>query len=61
MRFSTLGAACLITVAVLAGCSAPTTEKTGSNAVREPDLTLQVGSLNLSGFNKKFDKKDIDK
>jgi len=49
----------LAALLVLAGCSAPTTTKTGAPAVRKPDLTLQVASLNLSGFNKRFERTGI--
>ncbi len=45
---------------VMAGCSAPT-QKTGTEAVpKKPESTMQVASLNLSGFNKLFEKKQID-
>lgn len=44
----------------LASCGAPTTEKT-EVAPKPPDLTLEVASLNLSGFNKRFDKNGIEK
>jgi len=46
---------------LIAGCSAPTTQKNATNAPREPDLTLQVASLNLSGFGKRFEKNEINK
>jgi endonuclease/exonuclease/phosphatase family metal-dependent hydrolase len=52
-----IGAAILI-----AGCSAPTTDNSAlKNASKEPDLTIQVASLNLSGFNKRFEKSEISK
>lgn len=51
----------LLIMLVLAGCSAPTTEKMNTAAPKPPDLTLEVASMNLSGFNKRFEKKDIDK
>ncbi len=52
----------LLAILILAGCSAPTTEKTGAtSAPKPPDLTLEVASLNLSGFNKRFEKREIEK
>ena len=51
---------CSIAVFVLAGCGAPTTDKTNT-APKPPDLTLEVASLNLTGFSKRFDKSGIDK
>ncbi len=46
---------------VLAGCSAPTTQKASTTTPKLPDLTLEVASMNLSGFNKRFEKKEIEK
>ena len=51
----------VLALLVLAGCSAPTTEKTNTAAPKPPDLTLEVASMNLSGFNKRFEKKQIEK
>ena len=50
----------LLALLVLAGCAAPSTEKT-EIAPRKPDVILQVASLNLSGFNKRFEKSEIAK
>ncbi len=60
---TTLIAALVIAaVTLVAGCSAPTTDKSSpKTASKEPDLTLQVASLNLSGFNKRFEKNEISK
>ncbi len=49
-----------LVVAVLAGCGAPTTEKVNV-APKPPALTFQVASLNLSGFGKRMEKRDIEK
>jgi endonuclease/exonuclease/phosphatase family metal-dependent hydrolase len=47
---------------LISGCSAPTTDKSATKTgPKEPDLTLQVASLNLSGFNKRFEKSEINK
>jgi hypothetical protein len=52
----------LLALLLITGCSAPTTNKTTLNtAPREPDITLQVASLNLSEFNKRFGKNEIGK
>jgi hypothetical protein len=45
----------------LAGCSAPTTTKIEATAPKKPDLTIQVASLNLAGFDKRFDRNEIGK
>jgi endonuclease/exonuclease/phosphatase family metal-dependent hydrolase len=52
----------LIILLAAAGCSAPTTKKsdTESAVPRKPESTMQVASLNLSSFNKLFEKKQID-
>ena len=61
-KFTSYLATGLLGLLVIAGCSAPSTEKTAkSPASRQPDLTLQVASLNLSGFNRRFEKNDISK
>lgn len=53
----------IIALLVLAGCSAPQTQKvdTGAEAAMKPELTLQVASLNLSSLNKRIEKKDIER
>ncbi len=44
-----------------AGCSSPTTKTESSTAaVRKPESTFQIASLNLSGFNKLYERKQID-
>ena len=51
----------LLVALMLAGCAAPTTQKTSAaSAPKVPDLTLQVASLNMSGFNKRFEKREIE-
>lgn len=53
----------LVVLIVLAGCSAPTqkTDMNGANAPRQPDLTLQVASLNMNGLSKRLEKRDIER
>jgi endonuclease/exonuclease/phosphatase family metal-dependent hydrolase len=51
----------LLALLVIAGCSALTTKTTLNTAPRAPDLTLQVASLNLSEFTKKFERNEISK
>ena len=55
--------AILAVLLMAAGCSAPTSkvDNVTTNVPRQPDLTLQVASLNLSAFNKLYNKKEIDK
>ncbi len=53
-------AALSLAAILLAGCGAPTTEKV-SVAPKPPALTFGVASLNLSGFQKRMEKRDIDK
>ncbi|HTP13597.1 MAG TPA: endonuclease/exonuclease/phosphatase family protein [Bacteroidota bacterium] len=49
-----------VVLLIAAGCSAPP-QKTETAAVpKKPESTMQVASLNLSGFNKLFEKKQID-
>jgi endonuclease/exonuclease/phosphatase family metal-dependent hydrolase len=53
----------IIALLMLAGCSAPQTQKvdTGADTVLKPELTLQVASLNLANHNKRIEKKDIER
>lgn len=51
----------LLALLILAGCAAPTTKKAEAPAPQKADVTLEVASLNLSGFNKRFDKGEIAK
>ncbi len=50
----------MLVVVILAGCGAPTTEKIAT-APKPPALTFEVASLNLSGFDKRMEKRDIEK
>ncbi len=51
----------LILSLLAVGCSAPTTKKTETEAAPpRPESVMQVASLNLSGFSKMFEKKQID-
>jgi len=51
----------LLSMLILAGCSAPTTNNSAATGPKPPDLTLEVASLNLSDFNKRYERKDIDR
>ncbi len=55
-RFSLLACA----LALLGGCGAPTTENI-SVTPKPPALTFEVASLSLSGYQKKTEKRDIDR
>jgi len=51
----------VIALLILAGCSAPQTQKVDTEATMKPELTLQVASLNMSSLNKRIEKKDIER
>jgi endonuclease/exonuclease/phosphatase family metal-dependent hydrolase len=57
------GWSAIVALLFFVGCSAPTqkAETNLSEMPRKPDMTLQVASLNMSGINKRFDKKEIEK
>lgn len=47
-------------IALLAGCGAPTTEKV-SVVPKPPALTFELASLNLAGFHKRLEKRDVER
>jgi hypothetical protein len=50
----------LLILLILAGCAAPTTKKAEAPP-KKPDVIMQVASLNLADFNKRFEKGEIGK
>jgi hypothetical protein len=54
-------AAFALVLSVLAGCGAPTTTEKVTVAPKPPALTFGVASLNLSSFEKRMEKRDIDR
>lgn len=51
----------ILALIIVAGCGAPTTTTTEATVPKKPDVILQVASLNLSGYNKRFEKSEIGK